>query len=267
MPTNNQKFIEEANKMVANEERRRKEKKQHGTHDDESNWLISYADMMTLLCAFFIMLFAITKVGTSDYEEVRKSIAKKFSGEYDPPGEELRDLLTQTIEETGLPRDVSVFSDSSGVAIAFESRIFFDSLSTNIRPPGKLILSRIIRSIQNKQKTELGNYRVIIEGHSDMRPVTGGKYISNWELSSARATTVARMFVDYGFDPGQIVAISYSDNKTTERKPAGVYDDEEYNMRSRRVLIRVLLPDVEFIPTNDPSAKNATEESSDTKKE
>ena len=75
---------------------------------DESNWLMSYADIMTLLCGFFIMLFSFAKLDVQKYEKVRESVSKQFGGDFKSANAEYARFLHQIIEKNGLDKEASV---------------------------------------------------------------------------------------------------------------------------------------------------------------
>ena len=95
-------------------------------------------------------------------------------------------------------------------------------------------------------------YKVVVEGHTDGRPVVSGPYPSNWELSAARASRVVRLFLDKGYSPKQMTAIGYADTypEKAERAPAGSFVEESM-AKNRRVVIRILQPKVDYIPLPD----------------
>ena len=216
---------------------------------DESNWLVSYADMMTLLCGFFIMMFALSKLDEPKYEVVKEAVAKQFGGQYVSPTRELAKFVTQVIEQDGLAKDAVVSSDPFGVSIVFHSTVFFDTLGTEVKPQGKILLERLIGSIASRQQADQKKYRIVVEGHTDSRPILGGLYPSNWELSGARAARVVRMFLDQGFESDRLTAIGYADTRpqVPSRTPAGAWDDAAL-AKNRRVVLRILEPKVDSIP-------------------
>src|SRR5690349_4830797 len=69
---------------------------------DESNWLVSYADMMTLLCGFFIMLFSMAKLEEPQYDSFKQAMSKQFGGEYISPTKDLTQYATQIVNELGM---------------------------------------------------------------------------------------------------------------------------------------------------------------------
>jgi chemotaxis protein MotB len=225
-----------------------RKKSSKGEHD-ESNWLISYADMMTLLCVFYIMLFSMSKVNTPEFEKVKKEVAEHFGTKYESPTEDLGKFVSQIINETGVAKDVTITSDGVSVSLAFHSTLFFDSMSAEISNEGKLILDRIINSLREQQTRVNKEYKFVVEGHTDSQPVLGGPFPSNWELSSARATRVIRLFLEDGFKASNLLAIGYADTQpvSESRNPDGSWNAESL-AKNRRVVVRVLLPEVDSIP-------------------
>src|SRR3954462_4381943 len=92
---NNVKNKEEQEDIQAHHE----ESEQSGGHGDESNWLISYADMMTLLCGFFIMLFSMAKMDVPKYDSFKEAVAKQFGGEYVSPSKELAKAVEEVLKQ------------------------------------------------------------------------------------------------------------------------------------------------------------------------
>jgi chemotaxis protein MotB len=229
------------------------------TVHDESNWLISYADMMTLLCGFFIMLFSMCKLDTPLYDSFKEVLVKQFGGEYSSPTKEMAMYATQIIQELGIESTSTITSDPQGISIVFESTIFFDTLSAVITQQGQWVLNKLIGAILKKSKETAKSYRVIVEGHSDGRPVVSGNYASNWELSGSRAIAVIRLFLEHGFSPDHLAAIAYGDtHPVVPPRDANGLLNEAAMAKNRRVVLRILEPNVDSIPMADGSpAKNA----------
>ncbi|MFZ9596206.1 MAG: flagellar motor protein MotB [Bdellovibrionia bacterium] len=198
-----------------NEDPAKEQPKSESSHStqphDESNWLISYADMMTLLCGFFIMLFSMAKMDSAKYDGFKKELSKQFKADYVPSNVEMQKVAAELKKELAQHHEASVTVDFNGIAIVFQSTVFFDTLSAEVTHQGKIILEQLIESIAQKQKTAQRTYKIIVEGHTDSRPIMGGVYPSNWELSGARASRVVRMFLAKGFTPHQLTAIGYAD--------------------------------------------------------
>ena len=226
---------------------------------DESNWLVSYADMMTLLCGFFIMLFSMAKLDEPQFEKVKEAVAHQFGGDYQTPNRELAKFVTQMVQEEGIDKDTVVKSDHLGVSIVFQSTLFFDTLSAEVKPEGKQVLHHLISAISNRQIMDLKSYKVVVEGHTDGRPITAGAFASNWELSGSRAARVVRMFIEQGFSPTHLASIGYADTHpevTPSRRTDGTWDETGL-AKNRRVVIRILDPRVDSIPFPEDAKKMA----------
>jgi chemotaxis protein MotB len=217
--------------------------------DDESNWLVSYADMMTLLCGFFILLFSMDQMEESKYDSFKEALSKQFGGEYVSQKEVYKEFATQILKDSGLETGAVVKANSSGVAITFESTVFFETLSAEVTTQGKETLSKLIQGINQNQLKNSKSYRIIVEGHTDGRPILSGMYPSNWELSGARAARVVRMFLDQGFNAQRLTAIGYADTHplVESRSEDGKWNDVSL-AKNRRVVLRILEPKVEAIP-------------------
>jgi chemotaxis protein MotB len=224
------------------------------SHDDESNWLVSYADMMTLLCGFFIMLFSMAKMDAPKYDGFKEAMSKQFGGEYVSPTKEFAKFATQILKESGLETGAVVKSDVLGVSIVFESTVFFDTLSADVTNQGKIALSKLIDGIAKQQESNSKSYKIVVEGHTDGRPIIGGSFPSNWELSGARAARVVRMFLARGFSPDHLTAIGYADTRpqTEARSPNGTWNEAAL-AKNRRVVLRILEPQVDAIPFPEDS--------------
>jgi chemotaxis protein MotB len=204
---------------------------------DEGNWLISYADLMTLLCGFFIMMLSLSTIDEKKFESVRQSISKEFGGNFKKANEEYAAYIQKILNEHNLQNDVVVRFDPEGVSVLFKSTSFFDSLSAELKEESFKLLTPFVDGITSLQKKENKKFKVIVEGHTDSRAVIGGPFPSNWELSGARASRVVRYFIEKGFEPTSLVAIGYADTKPEAevREPAS----EEQHSKNRRVVIRI----------------------------
>ncbi|MEN9722298.1 MAG: hypothetical protein RJB38_284 [Pseudomonadota bacterium] len=209
-------------------------------HDDESNWLISYADMMTLLCGFFIMLFSLSKLDEPQFEKVRQSLATQFGGEYRSPNQDLAKWVTQILQDTPLKGEADVETSAEGVAIVFRSQVFFDTLSAELTDRGLTILQDLVKSLSERQKFEKRTFRFVVEGHTDVRRPLSGPFATNWELSAARASRVVRVFIEQGASPQSMAALGYADTRPVEKSyfPDGSWNEEAL-AKNRRVVIRV----------------------------
>jgi chemotaxis protein MotB len=154
---------------------------------------------------------------------------------------------------------MTIKSDVQGVTVAFESTVFFDTLNAEIRPEGKLVLDRLIETLKKNQVEQSKQYKVMVEGHTDSRPVNSREFPSNWELGGARASRVVRLFIEHQFSPDHLTAMSFADTRpqAPSKTSSGEWDEAALS-KNRRVVIRILEPEVESIALN-PEAKPSEE--------
>lgn len=180
--------------------------------EDES-WLTTYADAITLLMAFFVMLVSFSKFDMPAFESVMAGIKEEL-GQREAPERPLFNLaqnLNQVVEDLQIdPEVVESGFDELGVVIEFESQSFFQSGSAVLLPSAKKILIEIAFELE---QPPYDLYFVDIEGHTDDSPINTPKFPSNWELSTARATGVVRFLIESGVAPDRLKASGYADVK------------------------------------------------------
>ncbi|MBC7457475.1 MAG: flagellar motor protein MotB [Bdellovibrionaceae bacterium] len=207
-------------------------------HDEgEGNWLVSYADMMTLLVGFFVILLSFSTVDQKKMEAAQKSITQKFGGTVDRPYGEIYDRIKAALEKENLGNTFVIKENADGVEISFLGAVFFNSGSADVKNEGKDILSHIAPVILEQSK----DYNILIEGHTDNVPVSGGGMIkNNWELSSLRACRVLDFFEQQGFSKKRLTAVGYAETRpeVPNENPDGSLNTEN-QAHNRRVVIKV----------------------------
>ena len=235
--------------------------------ENHDRWLVSYADFITLLFAFFVVMYATS----SNNQEKQKSfqdsvrINLKLAGNGTPsdssgdsnnglgekstdviipldgfpknrgPGE-TQDYISRFIEKKLDTDDKSKVQelrhDALGVRIALTSSQFFNPGGTKIKVGALKALDKIAQLLSESDR------KVVIEGHTDNQPVSkDAPYESNWELASLRATSIVRYFEKYHhIDPKRMSAISYADTR-----PLKGNDSEEGRSQNRRIEIYIIL--------------------------
>ncbi len=222
-------------------QRRHDDDEEHegGGHDD-SNWIISYADMMTLLAVFFILMFSMSTPNLKKMEEMKKATVEAFGGHYKEPHEKLADQFRKVIKEAGLENQVKIESDESGVIATFRGTVFFDSGKSELIDEGAETLRRLAEAV----KKAAGDYKIVVEGHTDDNAISSPMFPSNWELSGARASRVIRMFESLGFHENKLTAIGFGSTRplVQNRDPQGnAIPVNQAN--NRRVVLRVVKPE------------------------
>lgn len=217
--------------------RRTREKRKKIEVDHEESWLISYADMMTLLVGFFVMIQSFSQIDAEKLEMIKKETTRVFGGEYKLPYEKLSQKLQEMVKKENLSDQVFFIETEAGIAITFRGALFFDSGAADLRPEATNLLNKIIPVVAEQAK----DFGIVVEGHTDNVPIVSKMFASNWELSSIRACTVLRMFEEKGFNRDKIKAIGFGDTHpvlpNVDAEGKSLADNQAQN---RRVIIRIL---------------------------
>ena len=179
-----------------------------GSIKEEQSWLLTYADMMTLLFAFFVLLFSLSTIDPVKISQLQDGMGdqpelKSFN--------EITQDFQEIVDELDITEQAKVSRDPRGVTLEIDGDICFQSGSTTIHPT----LQKVLNAAAEKIFTQSGDPRlIIVEGHTDSDPIpTKLKTIfpTNWELSSARASKVVNYLIDIGVNSGKLQASGYAD--------------------------------------------------------
>jgi chemotaxis protein MotB len=181
-------------------------------------WMVNYADLMTELVCFFVILYALSAALNKNVQNAAEQIKDMMEkGEMSGKVEVNKEGLRITLEEQGeLP-----FFESGKAEITQEMQEKIDKLSP------------ILKKLNEKNE-------IIVEGHTDNIPIATKQFASNWELSTARATSVVRYMLSKDFDPRKISAIGYG-----EYRPIVANDTPENRRKNRRVVFFVKMSAIE----------------------
>lgn len=168
-------------------------------------WIYSYGDLVTLLLVFFILLWSYCKVD----DEKFKSVAESFKPV--PPGspffldgkEAVLETVASKIETSEISDSAFVTIDPRGVVVSFKDTVLFETGSAELKPAARKVLDKFLPYIFG-----LPN-KVVVEGHTDDQGISSLRFPSNWELSSARASAVARYFESEGVKGRRLRIIGY----------------------------------------------------------
>lgn len=216
-------------------------------------WLIPYADLVTLLFAFFTALYAVTSVDASRVSHIADSVRAAVgtpaviapptpdTRETEPPETEAapapppRDDDVRQVIERGLAEELQsarleLFEDRRGLVLAVPEAGAFDTGSADLTPLARALMQRI-----GVVLAELP-HAIRVEGHTDDTPIRTTRFGSNWDLSTARATTVVAFFVEQGaIAADRLSAAGYS-----QYRPRASNDTLGGRARNRRVDVVVL---------------------------
>jgi len=241
---------------------RKKKSKEGGLKGDE--WLATYADTMTLLLTFFVLLYSTAAVDTEKVKGISQAFSMMagtggssllefdmYDGEVPLIGGEATENITsptdtseknlmfisvkQFISLNELEDVVEVVDNERGISLQLRDNILFESASSDIKEDSKVILNKINDLI-------LGiNNEILIEGHTDNIPINTSSFPSNWELSVDRAVNVVRYFIEVkGQNPKRFSAAGYG-----EYQPIVPNDNYDNMAKNRRVEILILTSETE----------------------
>ncbi len=201
----------------------------------QDDWLLSYSDLMTLLFAFFTLLLALSTLDPVKMQIVAKAMNEALGGVSTEPRITLAQIqadLERIIRDEGLLSQVNVNRDKHGVALSVKGSTFFSSGSAELLSEAEPFLTMIASLVGRTP------YKIAVEGHTDNVPIHTALFPSNWELSSARASTVVRFFLEQGLDAGRFRAVGYADTQPVDTNQGNL--TEEARARNRRVVILFL---------------------------
>lgn len=242
--------------------------------NEESNgtsWLDTYADTITLLLTFFVLLYSMSSIDNQKLKALSDAFRLEMMGESsdsildlengsepitengledDLPNnveqmgeaeevedntylEELEKLYSKVdnfIKENDMENEVTITKTDQGVALQLKDNVLFETASADLTNNSYPILDKIYTLI-----TDIPN-KLLVEGHTDNRPMNTDRYPSNWELSTARAVNVLKYFVEVkGISPERLSAAGYG-----EYKPLAENDSWDNMAKNRRVSILIL---------------------------
>lgn len=234
-------------------------KKYDDEGDNHERWLVSYADFITLLFAFFVVMYALSSVNENKYRVLSDSLLSAF-GKPPPIGSAVpvpapaaiplqpvpqranTALRRERSQLTRIARDilavlaplvdqgkVRVTQTDRGVTVEINASVLF--------APGQAKLtdasSEALRAVAEILKDD--NHELRVEGHTDSVPINTVVFPSNWELSAVRAGSVVRLFIDNGIEENRLAAVGYG-----ATRPVAGNDTAEGRVRNRRVTVMIL---------------------------
>ena len=248
-------------------------------HDNHERWLVSYADFITLLFAFFVVMYAISSVNEQKYREFSQSVMAAFTNTSPqvspvrpPPAILPRTSLRQRNAEAALRREkeqmtsiardilkvlaplvhqgkVRVTQTPRGISVEINASVLFAPGEALLSPESVQALTAVAQVLRRDR------HALQVEGHTDNVPISTAAFPSNWELSSVRASSVVRLFLENGIAEKRMVAVGHGANEPLESN-----DTAEGRQRNRRVQLVILsgLPEVVTeVPLGSPSEQGA----------
>lgn len=213
------------------------------------DWLMTYADMITLILCFFAILLSISVPKREEFSDMQSQLHEEFSAhnQADKPSIYVTPLDTHTenIPPTGVTtlaekteeKKPAIKQGDRLSIIDMNSASFFTAGSATLSDEGRNVLDKVLETIQSDK---FKDYKITVEGHTDDLPISTLQFPSNWELSTARAAAVARYFLKHGVAPQRIRASGYADTfpKVPNRDTQGKAIPEN-QAQNRRVVIKL----------------------------
>ncbi|HEY8207612.1 MAG TPA: flagellar motor protein MotB [Myxococcaceae bacterium] len=199
----------------------------------EESWLLSYADLITNLLLFFVVLLTAANLNKGRMQQIVKSI----SGSESPASlESIRREIDAEIARQRLQDMVRTTVTNDGLEVSLNSGLVFDSGKASIRPE----LEATVASMLKLLAPYSNKYAFAVEGHTDLTPIMpGGAFPTNWELSSARAIVVRQRLEVAGINRERIRVEGYADTKPLPEEHLVGLNPEQRLARHRRVVVRI----------------------------
>ena len=240
---------------------------EHEEHENHERWLVSYADFITLLFAFFVVMYAVSSLNEGKYRVMSDALVSAFRHDrvvtpqsnglapinrstQAPPlprpnrtvtpaqaqqREQERRLIdvASRIKEALAPLvqsgQVRLRQLPRGLAVEINASVLFNPGQAALQPDSISALQAVAEVLTTTPDP------IQVEGHTDNVPISSPQYPSNWELASARASAVVRLFVSSGVDPTRLTASGFADNRPVESN-----DTPEGRARNRRVTLFIM---------------------------
>lgn len=223
-------------------------RKKKGDDINTNGWMDTYADTITLLLTFFILLYSISAVDSEKLKELAEALQNSLTGKQSVKElenlddikvdiekdsnkyEDLAKKLNEIIEKNSLTEVIKIREEDRGIVLQVDESILFDPGKAEIKEGSIDILNTISKIIEETDND------IVAEGHTDNVPIHTSKYKSNWELSTARAMNIVKYFIENeNISPTRLSVKGYG-----EYKPIAPNDTPENRTKNRRVDILVV---------------------------
>jgi chemotaxis protein MotB len=237
--------------------------KKRKSEEEPGDWALTFADMMTLLLCFFILIMSIAEINPEKYNAISENLSKAMG--VDKPKQqpsqvkrkvdrlqaELLDLRMELGRSVGKDNDaVDLQLRPDAVAVVLKGAVFFRSGQARLTRKARRLLDDVARPLVK------AGYPMTIEGHTDDIPIHTARFPSNWELSAARAAAVARFLEDEGYPHGKIKVSGLADTEpVVPNRDAKGRPIPKNQARNRRITILVH-PKITDLPQGESFSLN-----------
>lgn len=237
-------------------------KKQEGGHDNSERWLLSYADFITLLMIFFVVLYSMSNLDKQKYQQLASGLNRAMGGggganivgtdggvsindnwapsntnivdtQEEQKLQQVKEIVDKYLKDSGLESSVATVVEDRGLVLSFKDSLFFDSGKADIKTDE---LNKLIQIGKILNQPIINGSYIRVEGHTDNRPINNSSYKSNWDLSVIRASNVVQVLISQsGISPQRISPAGYG-----EFRPKADNKDETGKAQNRRVDILIM---------------------------
>lgn len=186
---------------------------------DQYGWLVSYADLITLLFVLFAVLLSISSVSKTKLEFLNKEMNQSATSTLS----QLKSELEEEIKKQNLSSQVSTELTQDGLKILFSEDILFKSGEAALSIEGANVLKQFCHSLAEVQQ----NFYLAVEGHTDSKPIHTAKFSSNWALSAARSVNVLHFLGLNGVSEKRMMVRAYASTRPLE----GLSEEDAKNRR------------------------------------
>jgi len=184
-------------------------KKKQKKVEEGEDWMVTYADAITLLLCFFVVILRIADPSMTDFEEIRMNFMAEFTEEeVETPFSDIYDAFNSIVDSNQLEQDVAIEETPKGLILEVSSESIFQRDSAEILLRARPVLADLAVELG---RFEYDNYMVEVEGHTDDQETRSPNYDSNWELSTARASHVVEFFIQHGLEKHRLKASGLAD--------------------------------------------------------
>lgn len=175
---------------------------------EQENWMVSYADLITLLFIFFSVMLSISSISRAKSE----LLTREFNQASTASLASLKKNLDQEIQKQSLQSQVETQISDEGLQIRFSEKVLFASGEAELNPEGRRALGHFAELLSGATQGQDG-FRIAVEGHTDSRPIHNARFPSNWELSAHRSVHVLHFLAAHGISEKSMVVRAYADTR------------------------------------------------------
>ena len=221
----------------------------YSASSNESGWMVSYADMMTIIVTFLILLLSVSTIAQTKFDMLVEALTGRKIGNL----HKVKKKIDEVVERASIGGEVTTNIDEDGLKVQFSNALLFQSGEAELTDKAQQVFTPIADHLVNDLEP---SYGVTIEGYTDDVPIENGQFDSNWELSTGRAINVMKRLSRGGFDRRRMSVQGFADTRSATdvdlhdpQDVAGLSEAKlaELRAKNRRVVLRINRLDAEVV--------------------